>query len=383
MRRLSHFWPVQVPSTGITRCFVRLMMLSVLIVTTACSGVASAQQQPTATPIPKSANSTKPTYKVARGDITSQVQFSARIIPSKVEQLYFRTSGRVRKVYVRSGDVVKKGQVLADLVSLDQMETQAKQQELELRKAQINYEIAWLNQQLAATQMPNWDGQYDIQMKLQQYQVELAQIALDETKIQAQGLDTSIQDAQIISTMDGKVLDISVYDGSDATEYAPLITVGDDSELEIGATLNATQMQDLSEGLPAIIELPNRPGQKLTGKIRVLPYPYGSGGNGSGTSTTQATNSSDTSTRISLDNPQTARDFRLGELVQATVILESKQNVLWLPPQAIRTFESRNFVVARDENGIPSRVDVRLGIKNDEKVEILEGLQEGQIVVAP
>ncbi len=56
--------------------------------------------------------------------------------------------------------------------------------------------------------------------------------------------------------------------------------------------------------------------------------------------------------------------------------------MLWVAPQAIRTYEGRNFVVVKTDS-LPKRVDVRLGIKNEEQVEILEGLEEGQVVIAP
>jgi RND family efflux transporter MFP subunit len=312
------------------------------------------------------------------------VQFSARVIPAVQEDLFFRTDGRVRKVYVKSGDPVKAGQVLADLVSLDQMEMQAKQQQFNERRAEINLEMAWLQQQLSATQDATWNAGYEIRQKMQQYQVELAQIALDETKLNTKNLDTNISDAQITSPIDGKVLSMNILEGSEANAFNPMITVGDDSKLEIGGTLTSTQMQDLSEGMASMIELPNRPGEKLKGKIRVLPYPYGTGGgtNSTTSTTTSTSKSTDNTTRISLDDPNAAKGFRLGDLVQVTVILESKQNVLWLAPQAIRSFEGRNFVVIKTD-GLPKRVDVRLGIKNDEQVEILDGVQEGQIAIAP
>ncbi len=364
--------------------FFSLLALASILLASACSGNPAAKEQPTPTPLPTPVAASKPTYKVQKGDVTSQVQFSARIIPAIQEELFFRTSGRVRKVYVKSGDMVTKEQVLADLVSLDQMESQKKQQEMNLRRAQINYEMAWLRQQMAATQTPNWNGQYDIQMKMEQYQVELAQIALEETKLQSTNLDTSISDAQISAPIDGKVLSISVLEGTEAKEFTTMVTVGDDTQLEVGATLSTTQMQDLAEGMPVMIELPNRPGDKLAGKIRILPYPFGSGGSkeGSETAANATGKTTDTTARIAFDDPAIARSFKMGELVQATVILESKKGVLWLPPLAIRTFEGRNFVVVKTD-GLPRRVDVKLGIKNDEKVEILDGVQEGQTVVAP
>ena len=63
-----------------------------------------------------------------------------------------------------------------------------------------------------------------------------------------------------------------------------------------------------------------------------------------------------------------------------TIVLEEKQDVLWLPPAAIRRFQGRNFVVVQD--GVAQRrVDVRIGIESEERVEILEGLTEGQVVI--
>lgn len=362
--------------------FTWVALISLVFATACSSGGSPANSQPTPTPLPTPAASTKPTYTVTRGDVTSQIQFNARVIPAIQEELFFRADGRVRKVYVRGGDEVKKGQVLADLVSLDQMETQALQQEHELRKAEIALEMAWLQQQLSATQDATWNPGYEIRQKMKQYDVELAQISLEETKLRAKNLNTSITDAQVISPLDGKVLRVEILEGADARAFDPVITVGDDTQLEVGATLSTTQMQELSEQMAALVELPNRPGEKLTGVVRSLPYPYGTGG---GTQTSETSSSGagvDNTSRIALDDPEAIRNFRLGEMVQVTVILESVKNVLWLPPAAIRSFEGRNFVVVKTDD-LPKRVDVSLGIKNEEQVEILSGVEEGQVVIAP
>ena len=71
----------------------------------------------------------------------------------------------------------------------------------------------------------------------------------------------------------------------------------------------------------------------------------------------------------------------LGELATVIITLEEKDDVLWLPPAALRTFQGRTFVVTQDEEGNQRRLDVRLGIESDDRVEILEGLEEGQTVV--
>lgn len=359
---------------------IKFFALAVLVFTTACSGGTASNTQPTPTPLPTPVAASKPTYKVQRGDILAQEEFNARVIPAVEEELFFRASGRVRTVYVRAGDTVEKGQVLADLLQLDEMEARKRQQDLDLRRAEINLEMAWLRQQLAATQTAEWSSGYEIRMKMNEYEVELAQIAYEETKLGSENLTGAIEDAQIISPINGKVLSIQVLEGKEVQAFQNLITVGDDSQLEVGASLSSTQMQEMSEGMQAVVELPKRPGTKLAGTIRSLPYPYGTGGGTQDSTTT--TGPQDNTSRIALDDPSALDGFRLGEMVEVTVVMESKEGVLWLPPNAIRSFEGRNFVVVQTD-GLPRRVDVRLGIRNEEKVEILEGLEEGQTVIAP
>ncbi len=105
----------------------------------------------------------------------------------------------------------------------------------------------------------------------------------------------------------------------------------------------------------------------------MLPYPYGSGGGSN-------VEDVDTSTHISFDPGDLS--VEAGDVVNITVSLEKKEDVLWLPPAAIRTFSGRNFVVVQDADGQQHRVDVVIGIESDERVEIEMGLEEGQIVVA-
>jgi multidrug efflux pump subunit AcrA (membrane-fusion protein) len=51
-----------------------------------------------------------------------------------------------------------------------------------------------------------------------------------------------------------------------------------------------------------------------------------------------------------------------------------------LPPDAIRSFEGRRFVVIR-EGDRDRRVPVEIGIETEDLVEITEGVEEGDIIV--
>jgi multidrug efflux pump subunit AcrA (membrane-fusion protein) len=112
------------------------------------------------------------------------------------------------------------------------------------------------------------------------------------------------------------------------------------------------------------------------GKIRKLPYPYGTAKD------VKATDKEDKTTRVTLNGDLANIGLTMGDLVRVVVVLEKKDNVLWVPPQAVRNFEGRRFVVVQDGDG-QRRVDVKIGITGDDRLEIVEGLTAGQIVVAP
>jgi multidrug efflux pump subunit AcrA (membrane-fusion protein) len=128
--------------------------------------------------------------------------------------------------------------------------------------------------------------------------------------------------------------------------------------------------------MPATVVLVSRPGEEIQGAIRRLPYPYGGGGR------TEGLDDEDKSTRVSLEATAEELGYELGDLVRVTVVLERKDDALWLPPPAIRTFEGRRFVVVQ-EGDAQRRVDVKLGISGEERVEIAEGLTEGQVIIGP
>ncbi len=196
-------------------------------------------------------------------------------------------------------------------------------------------------------------------------EVSKAQSALEE----AQG---KLSNAKLVAPFDGRVLSISIKRGSTVQAFKEVIVIAQMDALELTANLNATDLEKLSIDQSADIRLRNRPEETLTGSIRTLPYPYG-GGSGSGGDD----ENKEKVARIDIDQDV---ELKLGELAEVTITLEEKEGVLWLPPAAIRRFQGRRFVVVQD--GVAQRrVDVRIGIESEDRVEILEGLEAGQVVI--
>ncbi|MCX6047375.1 MAG: biotin/lipoyl-binding protein [Chloroflexi bacterium] len=389
----------------LTQCmsllFVTIMFSSCALLPTGRSDRA-ASEAPTPTPIPTAIVPTKPTYKVQKGEVVDELTFSGRISPVLENELYFRTDGRVRTVFSKRNDVVKKGTVIAELEN-DALERDLKSAELELERgtvtleaakreldfsikiAQNNLDIEQLK--LAKLQAQAAPDQNDI--AVQQKEIEQAQINVDRlnsgvdpllvnsvqsAQLNVDKLKTQIAEAQIAAPFDGQLLSVSLSPGQEIKGYQAVVVLADVNNLEVSADLLSDQMTKLVENMPANIVLVSRPGEILKGKVRQLPYPYGSGGRG------QKVEDQDKSTRFSVETSAKNAGFALGDLVRITVELERKANVLWLPPQALRVFEGRRFAVVQDGDA-QRRVDVTVGIQTQERVEIKEGLKEGQVVV--
>lgn len=241
--------------------------------------------------------------------------------------------------------------------------------------ARANYQSAVLRQQQLLS---------DIAIQRQQIALaerELARLeegveanlhaAMERSTLAVERLKAQLDRTRVVSPITGMVTSVACYEGREAVAFNPVFVVADEAELQVTAEPMSTQLARLSEGMEAVVILAAFPGRELPAQIIQLPFPYGSGGGAT-------VEDADTRTHINFD-PQDL-DLEPGDLVRVIVTIEQRDDVLWLPPAAIRTFAGRRFVEV-DEDGVRKRVDVVLGIESVERVEIKDGLQEGQIVV--
>ena len=363
-----------------------------------------ASNEPTPTPIPTRIVPLKPTYTVMAGEIVKDLVFNGRIAPVREEGLFFRTSGRLKAVYFDRNDLVREGDLIAELeiegltqtleaANLDLARAQATldeaRQEIDYRvkAAQIALDIVELG--LIDTIRNEPAG--SVQIAVQRKNVERAQLELDNidrnvdpilqnnvqrAQLERERIQGQVANTQIVAPFAGMLLSLSLSVGRGVEEFRPVVVIADPQDLEVSADLISNQLQDLAEGMAVNVLLMGRPGDPIAGQIRRLPYPYGSGGGGA------TVDELDKSTRIALSTPAADAGFRLGDLVRVSAELERKDQVLWLPPQAIRVFDGRRFVVVA-RGDVEQRVDVKVGIQTIDQVEIIEGLALDEVVIGP
>jgi multidrug efflux pump subunit AcrA (membrane-fusion protein) len=205
-------------------------------------------------------------------------------------------------------------------------------------------------------------GSYNSQQKA----VEDAQRRLDKAQ-------KKVEDGRIVAPQSGELLAIAISEGDSVTAFDPLIEIADPSQLEVASELGAEQMKRLAEGQPVEISTLSRPDVIMPAIIRQMPAPYGSGGSG-------AVQEQDRTTRFKILD-LLGQEVEAGvTIVKIRIVLEHKDDVLWLPPDAVRSFEGRRFVVVRDGDR-ERRVTIKTGIETEDRIEIVEGLKEGDVIV--
>jgi multidrug efflux pump subunit AcrA (membrane-fusion protein) len=356
--------------------------MSVLAVA-GCNPAPAEEVEPTPTPFP---TPVRPMFTVRRGDITRTATLAGRIAPVTSRELFFAMNGSVGKVYVEVNDAVEEGQLLADLVELGDLQAEwaaasevAEQEALKnrhvIRRAEIEVEIAQLTLDLYRSQ-----GRSPFEIRIQELEVERAQMALDEIEAdpalhaadaKVNELEAKLAKAQLVSPVAGVVI-AAVNEGRNVRTTTAAFVIGDTRNLEVSANAETDVLKEMTEGMDVTITLDGQPGRVLTGTVRRLPYPYGSGESGS----------PDDTVRIRLHDSPAQGNYAINDRVQVEVVLAQKTGALWLPLEAVREAGGRTFVIVQTESG-PRQVNVAVGVRTLDRIEIVEGLSEGQVVIGP
>jgi len=195
---------------------------------------------------------------------------------------------------------------------------------------------------------------------------------LETARLKVERLQAQVETGQLIAPLAGQITSLNVVPGRAVDAHKAIAVIADPGTVDIAADLTGNQMSLLEEGQAADVTLSRRPGEIFEAVIALLPYPYGTGGG------KEKVEDVDERVHIALLNPEEL-DVEAGDLVKVTVLIERSEDTLFLPPAAVRSFEGRRFVMVKEADRL-RKVDVKIGIEGEDRWEILEGLEEGQVI---
>jgi HlyD family secretion protein len=353
---------------------------------------------------------------VERGDLARVVVATGKIQPLSKAEIKSKASGIVKKIYVDYGDRVKTGQVLAELdkIQLEAAERAAKAN-LQAAEAARNSAIAALARNTVDAEGPDVpflklsmgraekelkegvisqsvleDAQKNYRLALNKQtsaqatlEVSRAEISKAEAEVAQSraALDNAQEDLRnstIVSPIDGLVLsrDVNVGDavssililGSQAT---PIMTLGDVSEVYVQGKVDEADIGKVYLNQPARIVVESFKDKKFVGKVTKIS-PLGK----------EKDNVTTFEVRVSISN--STGELKASMSANAEILLEEKKNVLMIPEAALIYDKERHASIetpdGKADNG-KKKINVKLGISNGVKTEILEGLNEKQQVI--
>jgi len=281
------------------------------------------------------------TAKVERGNIASTISVSGNLIQTNTFTITTSVTGVVKEVFVKDGEVVQKGKKLVELI-LDQVSEEkkisrwaaylsaqnslasARENELFVEKAEADLGSAWLSYQLASP--------------------------------------------IIVAPQAGKVADISVVPGMVASSATPkLLSIVDEQQLLVSVSINEIDIPQIITGQKVELIFDAFPDQNFSGEVVGIDH--------SGIQTQGVVSYG---VLVGVD----AKENNLYSNMTATaeIITDFKENVLWVPAQAVVDRRGEYIVmVLRNEESVPKAVEI--GLETTTQTEIISGLSEGDVVI--
>lgn len=297
------------------------------------------------------------TAQVERGDISSTVSATGTISAVNSVDVSSRITGLITEVKVQENDMVKAGQVLLVLDDTS-LKSQVAQAQAQLANASANYERS---RKLYAA-----GGVSQQQLDADRTTYSVAQATYDNAVSQ-------ISYTVITAPVDGRVIGKPIPAGQTVapgiSNPMVLMTIADLSKMQIQVQVDESDIGQIMLGQNVDFTVDAYPGRTFHGTVSIISQKATIQQNVVYYTVYVDVNSSEGL----LFPTMTAR---------VTIKVAERKNVLVVPLSAVKETKGKKYVQVM-VNGKQEQVPVQLGIADDEKTEVISGLQEGDVIVLP
>lgn len=208
---------------------------------------------------------------------------AGRLSSTEEATLSFKTGGIIKGIYVREGQRVRRGQLLAEL-DLDEIRAQTEQAQLGEQKSAIDIENAELAVRLAARDLKNVQGLYRDSVATL-VQLENAEIALDNARNQLEAARTgrgvsqqqlnvarfNLRYSKIVAPADGIILRKLADPNELVGPGAPVLLFGSSEQAQV-IKVNITDKDIIQVQLnnAAAVQFDAYPGEVFPGSVRQI-----------------------------------------------------------------------------------------------------------------
>jgi len=300
---------------------------------------------------------------VTSKDVPMIYKARAEIIPANYIKIQATAPGRVEQVLVHEGQKIAAGTtVLRYDVELPQLKLELAQAESEEADAAIDFEQYRLDNRDALLDEEEISSTvYDsIERKL-----EYERARSKRAKAELAYLQTLVKERDVVSTIAGTVTGRTVADGMPVVEGQSLMEILQDDPVKLLLRLPEEYIPATHRGQLLLVKFPGAERGEETVKIEEI-----------GVAVDPLTRTFDV--MASLDNEEGR--LKAGMELETTLVTDKKTTILAIPKSAVALRDNK-AVVFRIIDGAAKQTTLRLGQPAGSEVAVLQGLEEGDIIV--
>jgi len=342
------------------------------------------------------------TVQVTRGDIENSVTALGTLQPRRYVDVGAQASGQIQKIHVEAGDVVKEGQLLVEIdpstqkakldagrFSIENLKAQLQEQRAQHELAQQKYQR---QQKLAAGGATREE---DVQtaraeVRATQARIDMFQAQIRQAQASLRSDEAELGYTRIYAPMSGTVVAVGAREGQtlNAQQQTPLILrIARLSPMTVWAEVSEADIGHVKPGMTAYFTTLSGSSRRWSSTVRqILPVPPRPLEQSQGASPTSGRSGSERVVlyTVLLDVENTDNSLMTDMTAQVFFVSQQAQNTLTVPTAALQRssradWQSAQVVAANGE--IQSR-EVRIGIRDRLRTQILEGLAEGDHVLS-
>ena len=344
------------------------------------------------------------TEPVITGDLVKTVNATGEVGAVQLVSVGAQVGGQIKKLHVLLGQDVKKGDLIAEIDSvpqLNQLETdKAKLQsyESQLAAKQVALKIARTKydreRQLKSRDASSKESLEDAENAYALARAEVTELEslLRQSRIAVNTDEVNLGYTRIVAPLDGTVVSVPVDEGQtvNANQTTPtIVQIADLDKMEIKIEISEGDITVVKPGMPIRYTILSDPETVYDATLTSIDPGLTTLTDGSYKTTTTSVSSSSSSSssnnavyyygKALIDNKN--GPLRIGMTTQNVITVARADDALLAPVVAVTARDGKKYVRVLDAAGQPEEREVTTGLADGIHLQILSGLRDGDALI--
>lgn len=294
------------------------------------------------------------------------------------QNVYYQAEkGEIAEIFVEEGDSVEKGDQLLRYEN-NQLDLEKRQNDLQIRSTSLQLENIRkkhreIDKELEKDKDNEMLQQEHDEIKLQE---QMSVIELEQGQLQRESITKQLEELTVTAKVDGTVLSVNENATTDPLGEKPIIQIGTLADLIVEGTISEYDTMNISVGQEVRLTSDAVPEEEWKGKVSFI-------GDLPKDQTIVGMEQTDSSVLYPI-TVTLEEDIKLKPGFKMLIeIITKEEKVNTLPIETIIQEDDNNYVFIV-EDGKAKRVEVKTGIVDTNKIEIIEGVgKKDKVIINP